>query len=279
MKPKLQALEKRLNRFLAKQSKENDGFHQLQQSPDYDEFEHDMAVAILAQATWTAKQLHSLEAQYISDDLASLSAEQIAELQQYLDQFMPSIAEAVDNHKVYNWFKQSFTHGVNTVYDAHDLPNDFKLTNPNYLGMIQNDANTLLDKSTLDDTTRKALTKLITEDKAAGMTVSEISADIQDKFSNLSKVRADMIARTETVRMMNQGQYAAMKESGVQTKAWLALGSNPCPICMSNAGDDWIPMTAMFGSGDLMPPAHPRCECSLDYMSIDISPSNVWDGE
>jgi SPP1 gp7 family putative phage head morphogenesis protein len=279
MMHKLTALNKRLSQFLAKQSDQNDPLHQLHKDPGFDNFQLDLETAILAQATWTATQLLDLEAKYIADDLAPMTADQVANLSLYLDRFMPSVSDAMTNEKVYQWFKQTFDYGVSTVYDAQGITANFNLTSPNYIGMIQADTNMLLDKSTLDSTTRKALIDLIATDKEQGMTVDEISADIQENFIDISATRADMIARTETTRMLNQGQYAAMKESGVTMKAWLAYGSDPCPTCLANAGDDFIPMSAMFSSGDLMPPPHPRCECSLDYMSVDIAPGDAWEGE
>ncbi|MDL2342321.1 MAG: hypothetical protein QFB87_04570 [Patescibacteria group bacterium] len=276
----MQALANRVDRFIAKAQGDNPDLDAVREDDDFTTFKQDFATAILAQAVWTAKQLDNLSEEYIARDLGSMSNEQKLGLLAYLRNNMPPMSELMDKATLNSWFTKVFESGAVSVYRANNLPVEFKLTNSNYISQIAANTDFLLEQSSLDETTRKALVNLIASDRADGLTREEIASDIQDQFDTISATRAEMIADTETNGMLNRGQFAAMKESGVQMKAWLALGPNPCEItCLSNSGDDYIPMDSMFGSGDLMPPGHPRCECSLDYMNLDISPADVWEGE
>lgn len=277
---KLQALSKRLDQFLHKQdSQNNEELRLLIQDSAYVQFVGDMEHAIYGQATWTAAQLKTLSDQYITEDLEALSTNQQQQLQQYLLNNMPKVGDSVTTEALAVWFKQTFEVGATDVYKNNGIDTAFSLRSPAYLATINSQADYLLNKSSLDDTTRNSLINLIAKDKEAGMTVPEIAKDITDTFADIAKSRADMIAYTETASMYNRGQYSAMKESGVMFKEWVPLGDPCATICLPNSEGPMIPMDAVFDSGDLMPPAHPRCECVLDYQIADLTAAEAWDGE
>lgn len=95
--------------------------------------------------------------------------------------------------------------------------------------------------------------------------------------------RAEMIARTETIRTSNAGQQAiwetAEKEGFIDSdrtsRIWIATADDrTCPICLDLDGqrvglhDNFSssPSTG-FGVTEQIPPAHPRCRCALGLVT------------
>jgi 2'-5' RNA ligase len=54
-------------------------------------------------------------------------------------------------------------------------------------------------------------------------------------------------------------------ENGVEYSLWLTdpAAGIVCPVCLDNEAEGRVPLGQPFSSGDTMPPAHPRCNCSL----------------
>lgn len=256
----------------------NPYFEELIASKAFKNFELDFRKAIKSQAEWTSSQLEEVESQILGEDL-KLSTDQVAELEAYLYDNMPSISTYVDESLVVAWYIKVVNDSVSGLYKTYSSAVNFDLRSEAYISQLKNSANLILTKSSLDNTTRKQLADLIIQNRVAGMTWQEIAKDIDSKFTDISKIRAKMIAYTETANTMNAAQYNAMAKAGVQMKEWLGLGPNICPICLGNVGDGPIPIDSMFSSGDLMPSAHVFCECGLDYVVGDISPESFWDGE
>lgn len=155
----------------------------------------------------------------------------------------------------------------------------FKLYDKFYTGSLDNQANYLLNKSTIDQTTRDRIFTIIRDGKLNLLTNDEIAKVITSEFETISAERAFMIARTETAQAMMSGQMAGMRESGVRNKQWITAGANICPICDMNADQGMIGINEQFNSGDDAPPAHPNCECYVEAGIIDLSEINLWDGE
>lgn len=257
----------------------NPHFDQLLASAAFAKFAQDFQEAIMSQAEWTADNLKTIESILLIVDMQDVSSAQRGQIINYLSEKMPPIADKVSSQQVVDWYKEVTNTSVNSLYETLGSDVKFNLTNEAVINNLEARAETLLTKSTLDDTTKKQLATLIVKSKDAGMTTAEIKKAITENFTDISKVRAGMIAHTETVNLMNKQQYDAMHRVGVMQKAWLNFGPNPCMICLTNAGDGFIPMSSMFSSGDLMPSAHVGCECGLDYSMVDIALGDLWDGE
>lgn len=157
--------------------------------------------------------------------------------------------------------------------------NGFNVTNTQYISALKSSTNYLLQKSSLDEATRKTIIDTIAKGKALGLTNDEV-ADllVSDEYLDIADWRADMIARTETANAMMQGQMAGMHENGVTTKAWVVAGPG-CDICDPNEDDGFINIDDTFSSGDDAPPAHPNCECYLESGMIDLDAIDIWGGE
>lgn len=74
---------------------------------------------------------------------------------------------------------------------------------------------------------------------------------------------AAMIARTEISQAQVGANLEAWKKTGLVSKIkWLAVGTEPCPICAGNDGEI-RDIGTNFPSGHEIPLAHPSCSCIL----------------
>ena len=105
---------------------------------------------------------------------------------------------------------------------------------------------------------------------------------VQEVYTQASKFRAEMIARTETIWAWNEGTRNGYEQSGVVTRLeWLATDDErTCQWCPQmdgktisieedflNKGDNFIGerggiLTASFESVG-HPPLHPMCRCTV----------------
>jgi len=73
---------------------------------------------------------------------------------------------------------------------------------------------------------RKALDKVLAQGIMEGESIDDLAARLQiacdGVYDNMSGYRAEMIARTETIRSVNYGAAETYKEEGVKQKEWLA---------------------------------------------------------
>lgn len=98
---------------------------------------------------------------------------------------------------------------------------------------------------------------------------NEINSNIalKDRITDTSiisaSVRANNIARTETVRLANEGLKDLYKENKIEKVRWLsAISSRTCPECEALNGRVFnINEISSFGNGQ--PPLHQNCRCSL----------------
>ena len=98
---------------------------------------------------------------------------------------------------------------------------------------------------------------------------------------DLLSMRAEMIARTETITAANQGKLASFNQAREQgllgdnpTKKWVgseleSTEHGACEECARLNASDPIPMDEMFDGGDYddvaAPPLHPNCRCTLSF--------------
>jgi hypothetical protein len=79
----------------------------------------------------------------------------------------------------------------------------------------------------------------------------------------LSPSRAQMIAQTEIARAVSNATLDRFSAMNVTSKVWLVAPARACPACLANAAQGAIPVGDSFRSGQVSPPGHPRCRCSL----------------
>lgn len=76
----------------------------------------------------------------------------------------------------------------------------------------------------ITETTRKALNEIITKAQVEGIPHKQVVKEILDKVEDMSKTRADTIARTETSKSINTTSFETAKESGMLEKCWIHIG-------------------------------------------------------
>ncbi len=118
------------------------------------------------------------------------------------------------------------------------------------------------------ETDRKVLAGIISDGIEAGQSIPEMSAALREKFGQYSKSQAELITRTETLRVSNLAAEDAFIQSGVvEAKQWL-VAPDACPICAPLNGKI-VGLGKEFyeaddsGFQDGNPPKHGRCRCVL----------------
>lgn len=89
--------------------------------------------------------------------------------------------------------------------------------------------------------------------------------------------RAISIARTEVIRAANEGQLQLWRKSvtegwlrGDELKQWITTPDDRlCQECEAMEGEV-VPLEQEFSSGDMVPPLHPQCRCT-----IGLAPAQV----
>lgn len=117
----------------------------------------------------------------------------------------------------------------------------------------------------LNDETREQMRGIIEYAIKQKRGVPGLSRDLRNQISNMSKVRAKMIARTETCDALESAFMDRAKDMKVTGKEWIWTGDTgdwDC-MCEDNANVGPIPIDKPFPSGDMRPPAHPNCRCAL----------------
>jgi hypothetical protein len=122
----------------------------------------------------------------------------------------------------------------------------------------------------------------LAEGKRPADRVERMVARYRKKLINY---RAELIARTETLQAMNDGQRASwstlvergLLDSNRFEREWLAIvpsNGRTCPICTDLDGAR-APIDGQYaGSGDIGPPQHPDCRCVEKVVPIDAPVDN-----
>lgn len=123
---------------------------------------------------------------------------------------------------------------------------------------------------TLDDlsaTTREGIKDLVEGAFDGDFDVRDLADDIDDLIGDDD--RADVIARTETMRASNEGQAQAWSQAvdtglltGTEQQEWITTPDDRlCPICAPLDGVK-VALSENFAPDLEAPPAHPNCRCT-----------------
>ena len=115
----------------------------------------------------------------------------------------------------------------------------------------------------INETTRKRLSDKIVGIMESGGGIDEIKLGIEEIYQDAVDWRAEMIARTESIRVSNFASKEAFRQCGIGKKKWLtAFDLNVCENCALMNGEV-VPINERFSNGVDVPPAHPNCRCTI----------------
>jgi len=129
------------------------------------------------------------------------------------------------------------------------------------------------------ETTREKIRGMMSAAQDEGWSITKMIDEIQAIYGGWSETRAEMIARSETIRSSNAGQVEAFRQAGIEEHEWYAsLDERTCPFCAEMHGQKiavggvWQPEGAemvvsgqrlVMNYGDVLyPPLHPACRCT-----------------
>ena len=91
----------------------------------------------------------------------------------------------------------------------------------------------------------------------------DLAKQMSKQIDTISNTRAQLIARTETMRASNLANYANAKYNMNAQSFTVISDPNCCPLCAEtyNFGNIIFDIT----QNDMIPPLHPRCGCVASY--------------
>lgn len=116
----------------------------------------------------------------------------------------------------------------------------------------------------MDEETKRRLAQVVSDGIKNKRGVPGLSRDLRKSFSNMSRYRSQLIARTETANALSEASLDRMKDMGIEGKEWVTVGDAlVSPECQGNEAEGVIPRGQMFSGGVMAPPQHPNCRCAL----------------
>lgn len=159
------------------------------------------------------------------------------------------------------------------------IEGSFDLANPDAIKVLEELG--LSRVTGMTDTTIDLLRTVLADGIDKGLHPSDIARLLRERIADMSKERAETIARTETAFAYSYAALETYKRNGVERKIWLTAEDDKVdPPCNDYEARGSIPIDEAFGGDDQHPPAHPRCRCALiaDVESVGDDPP-VWKGE
>ncbi len=105
-------------------------------------------------------------------------------------------------------------------------------------------------------TTMEALRRELALGFELGESIQQLTKRIEGYFEDNSKVRAEMVARTETIGASSEGALHRYELEGI-TKSEFYPAPNACEECASLVGE------YDTASAHGMIPVHPQCRCTF----------------
>jgi len=154
----------------------------------------------------------------------------------------------------------------------------FELDNEEVRAFIENYA--LMFAAQIGNVTQEALRSLLLQAQEEGWSITKLIDEVGGLYDGWSWERAEMIARSETIRASNAGAAEAYRQAGIREKQWYtAEDERVCGFCMEMHGRV-VGVEAVFGAhgetitvgeetlrldyGDVgWPPLHPMCRCTI----------------
>lgn len=154
----------------------------------------------------------------------------------------------------------------------------FSLEHPEAVRYLQQAA---IKVASINETTREEVRRILIKGVEEGWSYDRVARELQAKWESFRvpapqqhiRSRAHLVAVTEMGDAYVQGNLIVgrdLKRAGLRMeKRALDVGDErECPICQSNAAEDWIPIDQAFSSGHDAPTFHPSCRCDVEQRAV-----------
>lgn len=176
------------------------------------------------------------------------------------------ISEAFNQNLEINLAKTALLPIIREVFIAagQDTADNFNLPKFNFTSTME----TALQKraemfsESIIATTTDQLQRVFAESLENNEGRAELVKRIEELYSDISKGRAEVIARTEVHNAMQEGNLEGYIQAGVEIKIWVTVGDDKVREEHEALDGEERPVGSPFSNG-LMYPSEPNCRCSI----------------
>jgi len=144
--------------------------------------------------------------------------------------------------------------GIPITYEGPPISNAVKWANQHGAKLV----------TQMDEESKRRLANVISQGIENKRGIPGIKRDLKTTFSDMSKHRSELIARTETADALSTASLDNMKDMGVDGKEWVTAGDDQVSDeCEGNEAEGVIPVGQAFSGGVMAPPQHPDCRCVI----------------
>lgn len=111
---------------------------------------------------------------------------------------------------------------------------------------------------------KQQMRDILSQDLAEGKGMRDIAQDLMNNVESMSRTRAEVIARTETVRDKNLGEWYAANDAGKQ--AFIVISAFDC---CDQCEEEYVGKTFTMEDVDMLPPLHPNCRCTAQFFRTE----------
>lgn len=186
-------------------------------------------------------------------------------------------------------FSSLFEKAGNETFDMMQIDAEMNIDREEVRNIIRDNGRIFAKGVT--ETTNKFIREQMIDGLGKGESIPELKKRIVKVFDSAGDMRAQRIARTETLRYNTSASEQAFKDSGVvEGKMWIT-DPEPCQYCATLAGktaklgDNFVSkgdviLDRVFDYDDLpSPPAHPNCQCDVipvfKPVQVDLKQINI----
>lgn len=151
----------------------------------------------------------------------------------------------------------------------------FDVNDPKIQALIDQRVSKLAEEIT--GTTYDAIRSVVISGIANGASIPSIAQGIEGVFLEADSVRAELIARTETIAASADGALASYQQGYAMGaldgygKVWIAELDSRCDARCAALDGEVVPFDQTFSSGEAAPPDHPNCRCAIGAEPLDPS--------
>ncbi len=194
--------------------------------------------------------------------------------------FLIAVQAALDGRKV-NWQKKFMPLFALVLAEQGDALEamfgiSFDVRNPKVLEFLKDYSFTFADK--LQDVSKDEIRNLIARAQEEGWAIPELQRNLKELYDGWDDLRAENIARSETIRSSNSGARELYRQAGVERLRWVAASDDRvCDWCAEMDGKIIGIDENFWDQGDEFPIPNPEDEdkpriMNLDYEDVGTPP-------